>query len=102
MKAALESQRNYCTQNFQATSPGESFGGSYERKVPEPSVLWEGLGTLPAHAGIAATDGSVCPYVPSAQPLPEHASPCCMLTQTLCAWVALCVHFPSLEMRKQR
>lgn len=30
---------------------------SYERKVPEPSVPWEGLGTLPAHPGITATDG---------------------------------------------
>lgn len=56
MKAALESPRNYCSQNFQATSPGESFGGSYERKVLEPSVPWEGLGTLPAHPGITATD----------------------------------------------
>lgn len=55
MKAALESQRNNCTQNLQVTSPGESFGESYERKVPEPSVPWEGLGTLPAHPGITAT-----------------------------------------------
>lgn len=93
-KTVSGSQINYCTRHFQTTSPDESFGESYKSKVPEPSVLWEGLGTPSAHPGISAPDGSVCPYAASAEPGPENASPCCIFTQALCSWVALCVHFP--------